>query len=153
MPSDCSTTRRRLLRVGASVGAGLTAGCSGFTASESEEYATMQLLGIINALDDPATVEVRIERDDTGETVRDETYVVEPGTVTETDCVWPDAPLTVLVRRPDGEWSSLSTSGDGGCIGVLGEIDERSPSFFTHTDECPIYDPECHEAVSEHRQS
>lgn len=134
--------RRQVLRSAGGLGINLTAGCS---SNDREEYATMQKLGFVNPHSDPVSAELRIERTDTDEVVHTEAreLTVDPELII-LDCVWPDAPVTVMVRPEDGEWNSFDTKGKDGCVGVIAEVGEQSVSFLTHNAECPIEDPSCH---------
>ena len=139
--------RRQFLGLAASGGIGATAGCM-FPAGDS--YATLQSLHLTNPLTESVTVDVRIERDDTNELAYLETHEIltDPDMLT-LDCVWPDAPLTVMVQHVDGERNTLATSDYEDCLGIVAEIRKDGPSFVTHNSECPIRTAECHTDVAE----
>ena len=139
--------RRWFLRLAASGGISATAGC---VSPSGDAYATLQSLHLINPLSESVTVDVRVERDDTDERVYLETHEIltDPDMLT-LDCVWPDAPLTVVVRHVDGERNSLATSDYEDCLGIIAEIRKDRPSFVTHNSECPIRTAECHTDVTE----
>gem|GEM_PF-3943181 len=65
------------------------------------------------------------------------------------DCVWPDAPLTVMVGHVDGEQNTLATTDYEDCLGILAEIRKERPSFVTHSSDCPIRTAECHTDMAE----
>ena len=134
--------RRRFLEFAASGGSGILAGCS---SAESDEHATLQSVHLVNAVDTTVTVELRIERYETGERVHEGTYelTVDPKWMT-LDCVWPNAPVTVMVRPASGEWNSLSTSIGDECLGIIAKIRDQRPGFYAHTATCPIRDADCH---------
>ncbi|AHF55890.1 hypothetical protein HISP_17842 (plasmid) [Haloarcula hispanica N601] len=135
--------RRQFLRVTAGGGIGFLTGCS---STGSKGYATMQEFSLVNTGSTVVPVELRIEHTDTGEIVHTETreLTVDPGWII-IDCVWPDAPLTVMVRHQDGEWNNFKTEDRDGCVGVIAQVrrDQRT-SFYAHNAECPIDDPSCH---------
>jgi hypothetical protein len=141
--------RRQLLGFSAGIGISSAAGC---ISPDESSYATMQKLTLANLLNNPVTAEVKIKRDDIEEVVYLEDYEIptDPGTVT-LDCVWPDAPVTVLVRPVDAdEWSDLTTSDEEGCLGVIAGVREQKASYYVHNaSECPIRNPDCHIDVAE----
>jgi len=139
--------RRRFLRLASSGGIVATAGC---TSLGGDAYATLQNLDLINRLHDPVTADVRIEREDTNEVVYRETHEIlaDPDMVT-LDCVWPDAPLTVMVRQGNEKWNRLTTSDYEDCLGVVGDIRKDGSSFVTHNAKCPISNADCHTNVTE----
>ncbi|MFD1565122.1 hypothetical protein ACFR99_16410 [Haloarchaeobius amylolyticus] len=139
--------RRRFLALASSGGMGATAGCLSLG---GETYATLQRLDLTNPRREPVTVDVRIDREDTDEVAYLETHEIltDPNMVT-LDCVWPDAPVTVMVRQMDGNWNRLTTSDYEDCLGVVAEIRNDRPSFVTHTAECPIRTAACHTDVAE----
>jgi len=139
--------RRQFLALASSGGIVATAGCLSLG---GDAYATLQSLHLINPFSDPVTVKVRIEREDTDEVAYLESHVIltDPNMVT-LDCVWPDAPLTVMVRHVDGKWNRLTTSDYKDCLGVIADIRKDRPSFSTHNSECPIRNAVCHTDVAE----
>ncbi|WP_152422181.1 hypothetical protein [Natrialba asiatica] len=139
---ETNMKRRQVLRFAGGWGIGLTAGCS---SDDREEYATMQEFSFVNPHSTPVSVESRIERTDTNEVVHTVTreLTVDPDWII-LDCVWPDAPLTVMARPEDGEWKSFDTKDKDGCVSVIAEVREQRASFFVHNAECPIDDPSCH---------
>lgn len=119
--------RREFIGFGVSTGISLTAGCFAF---ENDEYATLQSLMIMNLLDEDVSAEVRIEQNDTDEIAHEKTYELEGRSDLNTiDCVWPDAPLTVMVRHVDGEWNTLTTSDYEDCLGIVAEIRRENHHF------------------------
>jgi len=134
--------RRQFLRGAVGGGIGLLAGCS---STGSEGYATMQDLSFVNTGSTAVPVELRIERTDTDEVVHTETreLTVDPEWII-IDCVWPDAPLTVMGRHEDGEWNSFNTEDRDGCVGVIAAVRDQRTSFYAHNSECPIDDARCH---------
>lgn len=139
--------RRQFIRFGVSCGISLTAGCFAF---ENNEYATLQSLDVINSTNESVTAELRIERNDTDEIVHEDMYELSKNPDMNTiDCIWPDASLTVMVRRVDGEWNTLTTSDYEDCLGVIAEIHEQTPSFLIHNGECSIASADCHTNAEE----
>lgn len=134
--------RRQFLRVTVCGGIGILAGCS---STGSKEYATMQEFSFVNTESTEVPVELRIERTDTGEVVHTETreLTVDPDWII-VDCVWPDAPLTVMTRHEHGEWNSFNTEDKDGCVSVIAEVRDQETSFYAHNTECPIDSPSCH---------
>ncbi len=134
--------RRQVLSFAGGLGTSLLAGCS---SNDSTEYATMQELSFVNPHSTPVSAELRIERIDTDEVVHTETreLTVDPDWII-LDCVWPDAPLTVMVRPEDGEWNRFNTKDRKGCVSVVAEVRDQRASFYVHNAECPIDDPSCH---------
>lgn len=143
--------RRRVLEAVAGASLAATAGCLG---SDEHEYATVQRLVLVNSADDPVTVELRIERlDDT--VAHENAYDLPSGLDGQVvDCVWPDEPIRVLVRRAsDDEWSRYETADRAGCVRLLCDAHERGVSFLDAQTDCPIRNPTCHEDVSSARLS
>ncbi|WP_139203480.1 hypothetical protein [Halorientalis persicus] len=134
--------RRQFLRITAGGGIGILAGCS---STDSKEYATMQEFSFVNTESTEVTVELRIERTDTDEVVHTETreLTVDPDWIM-VDCVWPDAPVTVMARHEDGEWNSFNTEDKDGCVSVIAEVGDQETSFYAHNAECPIDSSSCH---------
>lgn len=134
--------RRQVLRTTVGGGIGLLAGCS---SNGSEGYATMQDLSFVNPQSTPVPAELRIERTDTDEVVHTETreLTVDPDWIF-VECVWPDAPLTVMARHEDGEWNSFNTKDKDGCVSVIVKVRDQRASFYVHKAECPVDDPNCH---------
>ena len=149
--------RRRFLQLSAGTGIGAGAGCL----HSEEGHLTLQRLTLVNALDEPVTTELRIERADTDDVVYEDAYDLPAGlSGIGVDCAWPDEPLLVMTRRaddsPNGEtevsndgWNSYDTTGEDGCVQILSETHERGTSFFSHRTECPIRSPTCHTDVKE----
>ena len=149
--------RRRFLQLSAGTGIGAGAGCL----DSEEDHLALQRLTLVNALDEPVTTELRIERADTDEVAHQDDYELPAGFGgLIVDCTWPDAPLLVKTRRaedsPDGEtdgsddgWNSYDTTGEDGCVQLLSETHEHGTSFFSSREECPIRSPTCHADVEE----
>lgn len=123
--------RRSYLVAAGSVGSALLAGCLG-SDDGGASYATVQYISLLNRVDEPRTMELRIERDETDEVVHDNTYELEAlhgvggGRGLVVDCVWPDAPLQLSVRTPDQDESHTysTTQYSSGCLTVLPMIRE-----------------------------
>lgn len=138
--------RRALLGMTASSGVLLSAGCLGFG---DGTHATIQRFYLFNTLDEPATIVLRIERNDTGELVHEERYELpsgESGFEGRTlDCVWPDEPLDISIRREvNTNWNTTTTADDDGCLILIGEVNQHGTSYFASREECPVRSSDCH---------
>ncbi len=134
--------RRQVLGL-VSSGVVVTAGCLG---SDDESHATIQRFHLVNIVDEPVTVDVRIERTDSAELVHEESYDLDAGMSGHPlECVWPDAPLEVMTRRSEtGDWSSYSTAGEEGCVLLMAEANRDGTSYFASHGDCPARNPTCH---------
>ncbi len=138
--------RRQLLKALAVTAIPATAGC---LEGGEEEYATLQRLVLVNSIDEPVTIDLRIETEET--VVHEGEYEISAGLDgTVPDCEWPDEPLAVMARRAgDDEWASYETADREGCLSLLCDIHEVGISFFKTSGECPIRNPLCHETAGE----
>lgn len=135
--------RRQFLRCVGCAGTATTAGCLGGT---DDSYATLERLTIVNILENPAAVDLRIDREDTNETVYKNAYDLPAGfDGVSVDCSWPDEPLEVMSRQVgDSEWNTYSTSGANGCATLLVELNEYGISHFAAVEECRHAVRDCH---------
>ena len=138
--------RRQFIGVSAIAGTGVIAGCLD---SFSDSYATLQRLVLLNDRDEPVTIELRIELNDSDGVVHEDTYEIDSGLDgTPVDCVWPDEPLRILARNAeDEEWNDFSTADRDGCLILYAEIHNHGTSFFRSIEECPARSPDCHTDV------
>lgn len=118
-------------------------GCLG---EDKLEYATIQRLTLLNDLEEPVSILLRIEREDTEETVFENEYKISAGLAgTEVNCVWPEQPIRVMTRQStDEEWSDYSVVGLKGCVNIVAEANELGMAYFSSQNDCPIRSPSCH---------
>lgn len=141
--------RRSFLQITAGFCALIMAGCLGFG---ENTYTTVQRFHLLNTVEESVTVELRIERTDTEELVHEGRYELAPeddgGNMLTLECVWPDEPLEISIRRAsDATWNTIDTADDEGCMILLAEVNQQGISYFTSQEECPIRDPDCHPRV------
>lgn len=143
--------RRSCLVAAGSVGSALLAGCLG-SDDEEDSHPTLQSLSLLNELDEPRTMELRIERDDTDGVVHDEAYELEAsqgvggGPGVRVDCVWPDEPLQLFARTTQEEqYHSLSTSDyPPSCLEAMLIARDAGTTIMIATHDCPAPDARCH---------
>lgn len=121
----------------------ISAGC---LEGNNETYATVQQFDLLNTLEKPTMVELRIERSDTGDRVHNDRYELLPEDGIGLDCVWPDKPLEIATRRESNDsWSTLNTISDEGCMALAAVIGQDGISYLTSQErDCPVQNPDCH---------
>lgn len=130
-----SMKRREVVAWMFASGTGLVSGCLNNGGDNDTNYATLQRLYFINTHEDTTTVKFKIENMENSEVVQNKEYELPPGgdefDGIPVDCVWPDSPLTLLIKPTGGEkWSTFQTTDHDGCLSMLVEINPDGVSYF-----------------------